>query len=361
MDVQRYFLFLRPVVISAVACGLAGWTSRALQPEFRGSASWHPVAGAALALYLFFPRSAWRLVFAGSLFASVLDRFVFGSHYPHPFSYLLLPLLQCVGPWVSARMLSSQARGPVRFERIHDTNLLILGPCFLFAAWFAGLEVLLGWTLGGTAFSAEEWIRVWVRDALGYLIVTPLALSWLPWAQSRGWKKPTFIAEVTLGLALTVVTGWLAFLYSPLEPMGPFPFLYLPFPLLVLAALRRGPKGASLTCFVLGVTVLLHASSGGDGYPFTAHIRLGEIRWIQLYLILAGGMSLMLASITRERELTAEALEMSERRSRDAASHLRTAEQKARNTEDLYRSAISAADVSGASLACTRFRNPTSA
>ncbi|MBI3867710.1 MAG: MASE1 domain-containing protein [Verrucomicrobia bacterium] len=344
MDVQRYLSFLRLVVVSAVACWIAGWTSHALQPHFRGSASWQPLAGAALALYLYYPRTSWRAIFTGSFLACVIDLVVYGSKYPHPVSYILLPLLHSLGPLVGGRVFSSQARGSVRFERLHDVNLLILGPCFLVAALFAGFEVAASRWLGGGLVSLEDWIRVWVRDALGYLIVAPLILVWLSGVRSRAWTKPAVIAEAALGLGLTILTGRLAFLYAPSEPLGPYPFLYMPFPVLVLAALRRGPKGATLTCFVLAITVLIQPLRARDGLPLSPNIRMAEIRWMQLYLILGAGMSLMLASVTRERELTAEALESSERRAREIAANLRAAEQKARTTEDLYRRAITAAN-----------------
>lgn len=323
-----------------IAAGLAYWLRRGQSVGI----PWRPESGLVLAWLLLLPRSQWPSILAATTIAGVFGQLLWGvAAQPLSACFLLPPLYGFIA-WLGAAFMVHQARAQIRFERLLDVNLLIIGPCFVVGALGALIELTTLTSLGAAAFSLNRWFRGYVRESLGVIILTPLMVCGAHFFVHGRRLNPRLLLRVGLLSLVACVSGWFAFVFVPNEPMGPFPFLYLPFPILVLAAMRFGPAGASLTSLLLAVTVLIQISRPRDGVAPGPGVRTAELWWMQCYFLVSSGMGLLLAAVIRERQNTSCALERSEQRSRENAERLRVAEQKARNTEDLYRRAITAAN-----------------
>ncbi len=343
MDVQREASRIRLAWITAALCFVAAGFAYWLRRGQAGAIPWRPESGVVLGLLLLHPRGKWPGILASATFVGVLTGFLWGPSSQPRVAHLLLPWFHSLSAFFGASLMLRQARSGIRFERLHDVNLLIMGPCFLVATIGALLELAGLSALGGGSLSWERWFRVCVREALGIVLLTPLLVCGANFFLRGARLNRRLVLRVSFLALLSCASGWVAFLYVPSEPMGPFPFLYVPFPLLVLAAMRLGPAGATLTSLLLTLTVLIQTSKPRDGVVPGPAVRTAEQRWMQLYFLLSAGMSLMLASVIRERQNTSGELERSEQRARENAEGLRIAEAKARTTEDLYRRAIAAA------------------
>lgn len=92
------------------------------------------------------------------------------------------------------------------------------------------------------------WVKWWFGDLLGYIIVTPMILSWANW-KSRSWPRfsPFDLAALTLTFCATCAT----LLFGWYEKIGQNIGLYVLFPILVWATVRYGRIGATTTVFLV--------------------------------------------------------------------------------------------------------------
>lgn len=149
----------------------------------------------------------------------------------------------CLSAWLLRRYVGQ----PITLGRVEEVLALVF--------WSAVASPLLGAALGAgvvaLAYGAPYWSMVplwWVADALGVLVVAPVALTW-----ATGWSsriKAQRLVEAVLGfLGLVVAAGavygeWLA---PPLR----IPIFVLPF--LLWAGLRFGPRGAATALLVVAL------------------------------------------------------------------------------------------------------------
>ena len=141
------------------------------------------------------------------------------------------------------------------------------------------------------------------RTSRGALVVTPVILSWANPGPSRLGRR-----QALEGVALLTVLVLVAELPSQRDVP------YIVFPLLIWAALRFGPRGASLSLLVAsGLTVLNTAHNTG---PFVRESITDSLLSTQLFLATAAVSSLILAAVTAERATAAAALRANEERLR---------------------------------------------
>jgi signal transduction histidine kinase len=110
------------------------------------------------------------------------------------------------------------------------------------------------------------------------------------------------------------------------------PLTYIVFPALIWAALRFGPRGATLAVAV-AVVIAVWATSNQLG-PFVEHVPTDSALNLQLYITFAALTTLCLAAIVSERRRVAA--ELAESRSRIAAAG---AEERHRLERELHDSA----------------------
>jgi signal transduction histidine kinase len=142
----------------------------------------------------------------------------------------------------------------------------------------------------------DKVFRTWfLSDLSGVLVVAPVLLAW-----ARGGIGPFGRREILEGLVL------LAALLLLVEVPSQRDVPYVVFPVLILAALRFGPRGAATAvAIVAGVTVWNTARNAG---PFVRDSVTESLLATQLFVAIAALTSLVLAAVTAERARAVDAL-----------------------------------------------------
>src|SRR5256714_1203010 len=140
----------------------------------------------------------------------------------------------------------------------------------------------------------------WAGDYLGALVVAPVFLTWLGPAGGRCGRRPALELPLVGGgpvLAIMAICGALL----PVSLLPPVEYPYLLFPFVVGAALRFGPRGASL--LTLTVTTLAVGYTVRGGGPFVMQTVPSTNTALMLYVgILAiTGLSLGPGTARHER------------------------------------------------------------
>jgi PAS domain S-box-containing protein len=159
--------------------------------------------------------------------------------------------------------------------------------------------------------------QVWtMAEAAGTLVVMPalLALSGL-YARARDRVDLARVGEaVVLGSGILLATTP-ALGQSGVGHGASLSMLYLPFPLLVWAAIRFGPTGAALANLELSsITILSMLNARG---PFAGPWSESGVLAVQQFLIVTAATSMTLAGLMAERWRTLGALGQSESRYRE--------------------------------------------
>jgi PAS domain S-box-containing protein len=153
----------------------------------------------------------------------------------------------------------------------------------------------------------SAWQQWFLGDALANLLLTPMILYWLIGGfsamRSAGIKR--WIEGILLTAALILV-GFKA-LSGAIGSQGASPVLiYLPFPLLLYAAVRFGPRGISSALSLITAFAIWNAELGRG--PFSAQGPGGDTLTLQLFLCVISVPLLCLAVLLQERQRVGESL-----------------------------------------------------
>jgi len=145
--------------------------------------------------------------------------------------------------------------------------------------------------------AVEFWRTWWLADTSGGLVVLPLMLAWArdpvgAWRRIRRWEGAAVIAAIT---ALSVVV------FSTEEPIR-----YTVFPVLIWAAFRFGPPGATLAIAITAVVAI--GETANDLGPFAEQPIDQRTLSTQLYLWVAALTTLFLSVVVSERERSSKEL-----------------------------------------------------
>ncbi len=158
----------------------------------------------------------------------------------------------------------------------------------------------------------------WAGDYLGALVVVPVFLTWLTWLTGAGPTGVRIGRRAALELSLLVGGAVLATMaifggLLPASLLLPAQYPYLLFPFVIGAALRFGPRGASLLTMTVATLAVGYTARGGG--PFVMQTVPSTDTALLLYIgILAiTGLSLGPATTRHER---------AERALREANEHL---------------------------------------
>jgi PAS domain S-box-containing protein len=165
----------------------------------------------------------------------------------------------------------------------------------------AASRVALGDSFGGA------WQKWFLGNALANLLLTPMILYWgiggASALQSAGLKR--WIEGILLTAALILV-GVTAFSGAN-SVLGEAPaMIYLPFPLLLWAAVRFGPRGVSSALSLIAALAIWNMELGRG--PFSAHLPGGNILSLQLFLCVISIPLLCLSVLLQERQRVGESL-----------------------------------------------------
>ena len=341
---RRLGSYALELVVVAAACFAAARLGQDIAYPHSGAgthgsytAFWPPVGVGIAALVLYGGR-LWPGIFAGSLLA---------AGYATPFSVVIGQVLgTTIASLVAASLLVRLgAREPGL--RVRDVLTLII--C-------AGVGTALGATLGvlvielaGTLPAGgivRIWRTWWLSDMAGALVVAPAVLTW---ASAR--IRPTR-PEVLEGLALIAVLVTLTSLSSQRDVP------YVLFPVLIWAAMRFGPPGATMVLLAAAAITIWDTSQGSG--PFVRNSLADSLLATQVFLGVAALTSMILAAVTTERaasEAAARGLAQEQAALRRIATLVVTEADPARIFGEVMQEAARSLGVASASL--VRYDTPT--
>ena len=264
--------------------------------------AWLPVGVGIAFLYMAGLRY-WPGVVIGDLLANDYVALPLGSALGQTFGNVLEIL-------VATMLLRRLVPGgnPLASVECVGRMLLAIGIGTTVSATVGPISLLLGDVIDGAALT-RVWRTWWLGDATGALIVLPLALAWARPPTPDWWRRHAL--ETALLLVLVAAISEVTLRYRE-------PLLYLVFPPLIWAALRVGPRGATLAVAVAaGFAIWGTTRQVG---PFAFESITHSILATQLYLAVAALSTLFLAAVVCEREAFAASLAASRSRLADAAA-----------------------------------------
>jgi PAS domain S-box-containing protein len=275
-----------------------------------GAPIWLPDAVLLCALLLVPPRS-WLLYLAATLPLRLVVAVPSGT----PVWFLLAAFANdSLKALLAAALLRRLFRGrAIRFDSLYDFWIYLLA---------AGLVVpAISATVGGASWMARgrEFWSVWrswyFGDALANIVVTPLLLC-----LARDWRK-LFNARRTTYLQAAALFSGLLFAVEFANQRGLNDlsvldvFDYLPVPLLLVAAVRFGPLGASVSMTMVGILSIAATASGKSGTPVSD----ASVLSMQLFMMVIGIPVMSLAVLMEQQSKTRQSLRESEARFRNMA------------------------------------------
>jgi PAS domain S-box-containing protein len=214
-----------------------------------------------------------------------------------------------------------------KMERLQDVIAFLGLAALLSTTISASIGIASLWLTGGEVYlvrgvahvsAATLWFNWWQGDVMGALLVAPLLLTW---SRPREWTLPGSPARLVEMAALAVclmLVDELSFARriepSPVQPLVAF----IPFPLLIWAAIRFGQRGASLATF-LTVAVAIGTMLQGLG-PFYVGTLDQRLLSLHAFMAVAAVTTMFVAAVFAERNEIDERLrrDMSERKRAEA-------------------------------------------
>jgi signal transduction histidine kinase len=291
---RRYLLELLLVVVVYYASAHLGYALGFAGPV--ASIVWLPVGVGAAILYLRGP-ALWPGVVVGDLLVNNYTALPVGSAVGQSFGNLL-EVLVCA---VLLRRLAAR-NAPLSTISSLMGVLVAITAATAISATIGLLSLYLGGVV--TLQSIPHlWRTWWLGDFCGALIVLSLVLAWSP-LPARPWFRG-HVTEVTL-LLVTLVLLSLVTIHSGR------PLSYLAFPALIWAALRFGPRGATLAITITASFAIWSTTHFMGPFAFESLTR--GVLQTQLYVGVAAVSALCFAALASEREQLARSVRASRTR-----------------------------------------------
>jgi two-component system cell cycle sensor histidine kinase/response regulator CckA len=257
-----------------------------------------PPAGVMLALLLLSARADWPALAIGGLVGCMLSDAM--SHASVGFT-IAAGVANIVESMVAALWLRHRLGTRICLGSLREVGEFLAGAILITNACTAVLGAVVLHRGVGMPFGLA-WFVWFVGDGLGMLVVAPVILTCVGWMRERPLVRLATVVEAALMFAALIGVLELTLRYAE---AGSFqPGLYLTFPLLFWAAIRFGPRGASVAALVVTVYTAWHTALGIG--PFSAASSALNVA-VQMYIYL-GVMSLsslIPAAVLEERKASA--------------------------------------------------------
>jgi len=256
---------------------------------------WLPVGVGIAALYFLGPQ-LWPAVVVGDLLVNNYSALPLGGAIGQSFGNLLEIL---IGALLLHRLTAgSEPLGSIK-GLAGVVTALVAGT--LVSATIGLLSLYLAHTV--TLDSVPRlWRTWWLGDLCGAMIVVPAAIAW-----SSAPRRPWFRGQMTeMALVVAVLLGLGTIAWQSGRP------LYFVLPALTWAAVRFGPRGATLAIAVnAGFAIyVIRVEHGRFAFQTVGHTLLST----QVYILVSAVATLAVAALAREREQLAEGVRASRRR-----------------------------------------------
>jgi signal transduction histidine kinase len=264
-----------------------------------------PTSGLALAVLLIGGmRYAWAIFLGELLFSVILGSTLWVT--------AATTLGNTLGPLLGTWLLTRDGRFDSRLRSLRDyLRLILLGGVG------SGIAALVGSTplLVSGASPAENpflgMIHLWMGDALGIILITPLFLVWR--LEKSDWLEMKRVHVAVLLLALTFLAGQAVFLDWFHDSIGLVSKGYVMFLFIAWVAVRLGTWGTVIALVITAVQALL-GTHYGTGF-FADDIAATNLTNYWLYMVILSLVGMALATYFAERNLA-------ERQLRDLSAHL---------------------------------------
>ena len=267
-------------------------------------ASVWPPAGLALALLLLSGPRIWPGIFVGALLANALNGI--------PWSGATIIAAGNSLAAISAAYALRLAGFQIHLHRVRDALLLLgcgalLSP--VIAATTGTLSLYFAAGVPGDLLDSI-WFTWWSGDAIGVMLFAPLLLAWadrrLPVLSRRRVAEMSLLAVGLAGTSLVLM-----------QAVHGYEYAILPF--VAWAAIRGGPRGASLAAVVVGAVAMWYAA--GEAGPFVGSGHHHGIWQRQMFLALLATKSLIIGAMAATQLRATSALRISELRFRRVFEH----------------------------------------
>jgi signal transduction histidine kinase len=186
-----------------------------------------------------------------------------------------------------------------RLDSLHDMLVLILvaAPIGALISATCGVGSL---SLGGVipwSVAPVTWSTWWLGDVVSIVLVTPLLLTWSTWSRTLPSRKR--LVELSLISILVVAVGLFVYLGLLRPTLSASPFNPLVFPLLIWAALRFGPRGATAVIATFATLAMFGTVEGVS--LFSEGSLWLRLFFLQSFLGITAATTLILAAIVAER------------------------------------------------------------
>ena len=202
--------------------------------------------------------------------------------------------------------------GRIAFEQLSQVRALVVvaGPLSALASAAVGVTMLFlaGALPAGSRFGSALGLW-WAGDYVGALVVAPALLTWATSSGAVFGRRSAAELILLAGGCIVVAELVLGRLF-PASFLPPVNHPYLLFPLVIAAALRAGPRGASLTTLLVALIAVGHAARGGG--PFVMQTVPSTAAALLLYIGVLAATALTLGAVAAQNR-RAEALEVQSR------------------------------------------------
>lgn len=232
--------------------------------------------------------------------------------FQHPPTPPLLAAFQIAGnaalATINALAVRRTNRGPLRFDSFRNMLVFIVVASLaipsLVNAVALSLQLAAGWT-------QDLWLA-WRQWMLGSIFPTVTLTPLMVLAAGRGFAVARLSRAEALGLSLALFgLTYLAFGQSAEAAYLP-ELLLIPLPIMLWAAVRWGPAGASLSLLLFAAAIIVRALNGVG--PFAAHASAVSVLSLQVYLTAISLALMLLAALSEEQRRGVAQLRRSELR-----------------------------------------------
>jgi len=278
-----------------------------------------PSAGVLFGYLVTSERKSWPWLLSTAFAVVTASNYVAGgSSIPTSLAFAVANVTESFAAAVVVRrMLGRQ----LSLDSARDVSALILGAGMASNAVTGLLGASVVRLSFGGSFGAL-WFWWWVEDGMGILLVgSAVVLVRRHMAGLARSQPPWTLGEALAAAGAAVIIVWVFAL--PPDPGSAFAARpYLPVPLLLYLAVRRGPPAAVAANGLLAASAMLGlVLRQGTFITWTSDVR-GQALGAQLFLAVASATTLMAAAVAAERRSAEEGLSVSEQRFRQQSQRL---------------------------------------
>jgi PAS domain S-box-containing protein len=292
---------------SALCYGLLAKIGLGLVLPPHNIAVFWPPNGALLAILLVTDKRRWPAVFAGVPPGHALLVLLGGGReLSLDVVYVIANMIELgIAAWLIRRVCGPR----VAFRSMREVLSLIGGAMVLACGVSASISsaVTIRY-FEGLAFMTV-WRSWWTADAMGVLLITPVVVTLVPRAgRLRGIPGVAKKIEVSILFGSLAVVSEMIFGSSSGGGQEQIPIMYAVFPFVLWAAVRFGPREASIASFMVSMIAIVNASLGRGPRFFGPGGAATTAYWIQIYLAVVVLSCLVMAALWSERSDATEQL-----------------------------------------------------